>query len=262
MSKATQNITKRNSETQLVFEIADDALQALIGYFHFIDAAVTSVSDEKIRMMLPKESYKMTPDWFRNYNREELLRFMRDSFYPVHSRQCLVIMASHFEAAVSDFQKVLKEVKKVKLESKYTRNYKAKLLWMWDLIRKSKFGTKEMQKRIPTLCLIADDARRIRNLFVHNKGLLNLKYETDFLKIGTHKPIIYRNFDEYKKDTRIKIPILLSAREFMKFCICHIELLHFLHNEIQVKYFKFGGTPYSYRLDKKVQDWKRLFLGI
>jgi hypothetical protein len=93
-----------------------------------------------------------------------------------------------------------------------------------------------MQARLPDLCLQVDHARRIRNLFVHNNGLINEKYNSDCIPIPGKSSIIDDSYLEYKK-SRKKIPIALNPNGFISICCSHIEFLHQLHYNIQKQYF-------------------------
>ncbi|RJQ77155.1 MAG: hypothetical protein C4519_13860 [Desulfobacteraceae bacterium] len=117
-----------------------------------------------------------------------------------------------------------------------------------------------MRARIPELCLQVDHARRIRNLWMHNNGLINEKYGSDGISIDGKSPIIVDAYNDYQKSKR-KIPIGLYPESFIKLCLSHVELLHQLHYNIQKKNFE-QKRAYSYRAAKKRIEWHRLLTGI
>ena len=93
----------RNPEILRIFEIADDALQGLLGYFHFTSAAVGWAADNGILQSLPEKAFQITPEWRRFYRKFELLVFMRNTFHIVNSRQCMIAMVSYIDAETGDF---------------------------------------------------------------------------------------------------------------------------------------------------------------
>jgi len=117
-----------------------------------------------------------------------------------------------------------------------------------------------MQTRIPELCLQVDHARRIRNLWMHNNGLLNERYESDCIYVPGKTAILISAYDNYKRK-KSKIPIVLTPESFIHICCSHIELLHQLHYNIQKQYFG-QQRAYSYRASKKKIEWHRLLIGM
>ncbi|MDY6854180.1 MAG: hypothetical protein SWO11_05665 [Thermodesulfobacteriota bacterium] len=114
---------------------------------------------------------------------------------------------------------------------KKLKNYKQKLVWAFETVEGSNYGPKSMQARIPDPCLHVDHARRIRNLWGHNNGLINENYKSDCIQVPDKSAIVDDTYLEYKK-TKRKIPIALNSKGFINICSSHIEFLHQLHYNI------------------------------
>jgi hypothetical protein len=176
---------------------------------------------------------------------------MDSLFEPYHTRICLISTISLFEAAIKNFIKRLLDTKKINTQPK--DNYKRRLEWVFSEVEHSNYGTPAMIARISELCLQLDHARRIRNLWMHNNGLFEKRYKTDCLKVKRHSPIIdsaYKN----------KQPLILKSKDFINMYRSHLELLHQIHNQIQIKYFD-QKKSYSYKAMGKTIEWKRLLVG-
>jgi len=245
----------RDKIIKRTFEIADDGMQGVIGYFFYGLACKKVAPDDQLVVTLPKEAIPITHDWVRFYKPTLLIQEMNELFEPYHSRICLISIISMFEGALSSF------IDRLVLAGKITKpkksNYKARLEWAFGLALQSRHIN---PKRIPDLCLDVDHARRIRNLWMHNNGLLDDGYD-DCIPIPNHSPIINPLFVEYKKDKRKKIPVILAPTAFLKIGLSHIELLHQVHHFIQKTYFN-QRRSYSYISTKKRIEWRRLLIGI
>jgi hypothetical protein len=236
------------------FEIADDGMQGVIGYF-FYGLACNKVSpDDQLIMALPKDAIPITHDWIRYYEPAHLIQAMNDSFEPYHSRVCLISIISMFEGVLSSFIDRLVHTGKITKPKK--SNYKRRLEWAFGLALQSTYAN---SKRIPDLCLDVDHARRIRNLWMHNNGLLDEGYE-DCIGIPGYTPIINPLFSEYKKNKKKKIPVIVTPPAFLRMVQSHIELMHQVHHFIQKAYFD-QKKSYSYISVKKSIEWHRLLIG-
>lgn len=251
----------RDKNIRKSFEIADDGLQGTIGYFFYVIACKKSANPNKLTEALPKNQIPITLEWVRYYDQKELVQIMESCFDLYHARICLISAISIFESALKDFIQRLNATRHI--SNNRVRNlkfYKQKLEWAFGVISGSTYGKKSMQTRIPELCLQVDHARRIRNLWIHNNGLLNERYKSDCISIPGESGILVSVYDEYKRSKR-KIPIGLTPESFIHICCSHIELLHQLHYNIQKQYFG-QQRAYSYRASRKKIEWHRLLIGM
>jgi len=192
----------------------------------------------------------------------------------------------------------LENKKKIgKLKSK---NYGALLEWAFDFVipRKEYLydGPKDEERikiieRVPELCLDVDHARRLRNVFMHNRGLFDKRYGTDAMEVPGRQPKMrqeflreflpackqkiptyfsHKEFTEYMKKflkgPEQDVPVLLTSEEYIEYSLSHIGLLHVLHDLIQRKYFGLTDSGYYYplerpRLEPKRAEWDRIFTG-
>ncbi|MBU4261222.1 MAG: hypothetical protein KKC76_04990 [Proteobacteria bacterium] len=251
----------RDRSIRKSFEIADDGLQGTIGYFFFVIACKDSAKFNEISQRLPPGAIPVTQEWVRFYDKEELVQVMESCFNFYHARICLISSISIFESALKDF--ITRLNAKGHISNNRVRNlkyYKQKLEWAFEMVSASTYGTRSMKARIPDLCLQVDHARRIRNLWMHNNGLLNKRYKTDCISIPGKSAILVSAYDEYKR-TKRKIPIGLTPESFIHICCSHVELLHQLHYNIQKQYFG-QQRAYSYRASRKKIEWHRLLIGM
>jgi len=250
----------RNPEVLKIFEVTDDSLQALLGYYLYTNAAIKWASDVGFRISLPPEAIPVTFEWVRYYNQEEMINSMRQLFTPYQTRICLVAMVNIFEVATSDFIEFLEKSGHAQQIQGNVYYYKTRLNWVFNKVAGSIYGSQNMQTRLPQLCLEVDHARRLRNISVHNNGLFEDRYETDALAVVGHTPLIHPDYNEFKKDPTKPIPLFLRNDDYLRLSMSHIELLHFLHHEIQRQDFG-ETTPYNYREEKKRLEWHRILLG-
>lgn len=251
----------RDKEIRRSFEIADDGMQGIICYFYYVVACKDSAAPKDILKRFPKNQIQVTFEWNRFYNPQDLLSIMESCFVIYHARICLVSLISVFESALKDFIERLNNIGHISnTKQKQLQHYKKKLEWAFDKVSGSTYGKKPMQERIPDLCLNVDHARRIRNLWMHNNGLLNEKYESDCISIIGKQPIVVDAYEEYKR-SKNKIPIALKPDSCIHICLSHIELLHQIHHNIQKEYFG-QKRAYSYKALRKRIEWQRILIGI
>ena len=252
----------RDKEIRISFEIADDGIQGVLGYFFYVIACRNSASAEKILSNLPENSILITHEWFRYYNKQHLVETMKSCFEPYHARVCLVSVIGIFEGAIKKFIERLSEERIISNNAKrQLQHYKKKLEWSFDIVSGSTYGTETMQARIPDLCLQVDHARRIRNLWMHNNGLLNRRYAEDSISVNGHPAIVDDSYQKYNRSRKKKIPVVLKPEGFIYMCLSHIEFLHQLHYCIQKQYFG-QKRSYSYKASRKHIEWHRLLVGI
>jgi hypothetical protein len=244
----------RDSEIRLSFEHADDAMQAAIGYYMYVLNAWQIALTYRGKWKVPHRM-QITHEWARIYSPDEYLHTMNKIFPKYHRRVCLISLVGIFENAIKDFIRRLLKLRKIK---KLTHdNYKTKLIWVYGVAKQSKYGTLTMQRRIISLCRDVDHARRIRNLWLHNNGVVNNQYFKDGIVFDGNKPKILGWLDELTKATKAKISLILNESEFLEMCYSHIELLHDLHDTLQRKYFH-QILSYGYKSANKHIEWKRL----
>jgi hypothetical protein len=258
----------RNPEIQRIFEIADDALQGLVGFHLFVDAAIESAPDTSVRIALPKEEMFITPDWNRFYNREDLLQFMRRWFSPIFYRNLFVGMVSYFDAASKDiFKCLLDKYDEHDIGCSNKDSYKKRLESVFKIVRNSQFGYPQTLIQIPKFCLDVDHARRLRNIIAHNNGRIDDRYENDCIDVGKIfetsdlSPHFDKAIDSFRANPSQAIPIIIKYERYYESVRNHIRLLHLFHNEVQLQYYDYPDG-YSYQKEGKSLEWHRVFFGV
>jgi len=259
----------RDKEIKRAFEIADDGMQGIIGYFHYVKACKNVAEKSKIIEKLPYTinentnkyipAIQITHDWIRFYSPIELYNVMQDVFLYYHARVALISLISNFEGSLKNFIDIL--VKKNKIQKPKKDNYKTRLKWAFNIANQSTYGNNNMQKRIPDLCLNVDHARRIRNLWMHDNGLFNERYGQDIINIDGKESQIDPKYYHFLNDPKMPIPFILKPDVFDGFALSHIEILHHINDTIQRKYFG-QQRSYSYKALRKKIEWQRLLIGI
>jgi hypothetical protein len=262
----------RDQVLKKVFEVADDGMQGVVGYFFYVAICQHLAKEQIIIDYLPKVpvpkndsieirfGMQMFHQWIRYYDPEDLVQTMRSVFTPYHIRTCLVGIISIFEAYLAD--SIDRLIGKGKISSSTrARSYKGRLEWAFQIILNSKYGNAAMQNRRANLCLDIDHARRIRNLWMHNNGNFNRRYEDDAIMIPNHNPIIVPEYQRFKNSQNSKVPFPVDTDLFDTISRSHIESLHHIHNMLQVQYFA-QKREYVYMREKKKIEWGRVFLGI
>lgn len=256
-------------EIKKIFEIADDGMQGLLGYHLYVAAAVKSASFDDKFSKLPKGAIPITWSFYRRYSPTELIENMEEIFDSVQTRTSLIILVATFEAALRFFATVLNKkrddsiFKGMNLEFCGYGSLLDKVFAFVYSNKESLFGegkdeqTKKGRQRIPDLCLDVDDARRLRNLFLHDHGIFKEKYK-DALTIPGKKSREYSRFLEFKEN----MPALLPHESYVAYSCSHIELLHYFHDLIQRKYFGLTSGGYYYKGLGKIIEWRRLLIGI
>jgi len=252
------------------FEVADDGMQGVVGYFYYVAASQHIANDKIIMDYLPKVavpkngSYEiqyimhMFHEWGRYYDPGELIRTMASVFTPYHIRTCILGIVSIFEAYLSN--SIERLVHKGKINA-IGGGYKKRLDWAFSIVLNSAYGNTAMQNRLPQLCLDIDHARRIRNLWMHNNGNFNRRYKVDALKILNYDPVIVPEYQRFIKSPKNKVPFPVDKDLFETISRSHIEALHHIFNMLQVNYFG-QKLWYGYTRLKKQIEWDRVFFGV
>ena len=253
----------RDENIQRVFEIADDSLQGVIGYHLYVSAVQKAVEIDKVPEYLPAKSIPITFSWVRFYRKQDLINaFTAPYFELLQSRISLISTVNVFEVALSNFALHLgkKGFRQFQRKSKGRLSYKDHLEWAFGQSLKCDIGDKGALERLPQTFGIVDNARRLRNLIVHNHGLFADIYETDV--IDSHGLIIdfHPHYEVYKAKPSRPTPVIIESRYFLRLIRAHVEVLHVLHNSIQKEYFGVSKA-YSYLEEKKPIDWRRVLWG-
>lgn len=265
-------MSDRDSEVQSLFEVADDSLIGILGYHFYTMSMKYSVSEQQIWGCLPKGELPITFGWDRFYSKEELTAEMGCFYEGFHSRITLVFITSTFEAFLSDLIAILNKKGHHQKLDNTPKNSKQELtdekiparkLIMWAYQEASKYENKDAQdmiNRLPDTFGLIDDARRLRNIIVHRKGLFDETYEEDAIDENGIKIHLHPHYKMFKKNTDLKVPVCLNKDSIILYNKAHIEALHILHNSIQQRVFG-SQDAYSYKDEKKPIDWVRILRG-
>jgi hypothetical protein len=248
-------MSSRDKDIQYVFEIADDSLQGILGHYMYVLALHSASNIEKIVAYLPNERFPMTFSWDRFYQKQDLIQAFKSPLLQFYqARISLISIVTTFEVALNGFITHL-------VEKGYNQELKnQKLQWAYEQLTPCDIGDTEAIKRIPTTFGIIDNARRLRNLIVHNQGLFNERYELDALEFRDIKVDMHPQYALYKSDPLKPIPVIFDTPYFLNFSKVHLEVLHLLHNKIQKKYFG-CNTGYDYIVENKPIEWDRALWG-
>lgn len=151
----------RDQALKRVFEVADDGMQAVVGYFHFVAACKHVANSQIVMDYLPKGIttgqpptihylMQMFHEWSRYYDPKEFVDVMSEVFLPYHTRTCTLAIVSIFDACLTSFIERLVSIKKMPV---IKGGYKQKLEWAFPVILSSSYGNHSMQTRLPELCL-------------------------------------------------------------------------------------------------------------
>lgn len=240
------------------FELADDGIQGVFGYYMYGIACRQTSNQISLIKALPSGRFPITHEWDRFYSPLELHQAMTRYFDIYHARVSLISIVGIFEGCLQNL--VARLTITHGIGKSVQDSYKGRLQWAFGIAAQSTYGNQTMHARIPDLCLDVDHARRIRNLWMHNNGLFNNRYESDAIQITGRVPKYDPAFKKYQSNSRRKIPFVLSAQDFLLMYMSHVELLHHLHDTIQRKYFMQKRT-YGYASLKKRIEWHRLLIG-
>lgn len=251
----------RDERIKNIFEVADDGMQGVLGYYYYVKACQETSERDEVINNLPSFPMRITHQWGRFYDARELCQAMEPTFLPYHARVAVISIISIFEDALDRFIVRLEETGKIPSTSR--RFYKTKLNWAFGTALQSTMGSEKEIKRIPFLCADVDHARRIRNLWMHNNGFLDERYATDVIEIKGQDPIIVDEYKEFLADKTKSVPFILNPDAFENsIALSHIELLHHLHHTIQRVHYG-EAVPYrGYVKEGKKIEWHRYFIGV
>jgi len=271
LQRCEPRMSNRDHDIQSVFEVADDSLQGILGHYYYTLAMNHDVNEENLWNLLPDKAIPHTFSWIRYYDKQELTKEMQKSFLAYQSRVSLVLMTNVFEAGLGDFlfhltakghpQKLTYEkIAGKKQLKKEDESYKRLLRWAYQESMKCDIGDAPALARLPSTFGKIDNARRLRNLIVHNKGLFKERYSTDAITENNIQVEMHPDYWVFSNNLQQKVPVMLGPEEVENFSRAHIEALHILHNGIQKNYFRYG-TSYDYRDERKKIEWNRIILG-
>jgi hypothetical protein len=250
----------RNVDIERAFLIADDAMQGLWGLQTYIRAAIVVAETNQLGQTLPPVRFKLTHEWKRHYDPQELILEMEKVGEYVISRMCLLNLVAVFEAAVKQFHQRLLDLHHAKkLSNSNYLNYLTFLKWAFETVRNDPVGSKAAIDRLPETCGDVDNARRLRNIIVHNNGRYEVSYSAQAKAFdgGWVKTMYETGFEDAIQHEK---PLLLSRDRFEHFSHSHVELLHILHNTIQRKFFG-HDDGYNYAEESKKVEWHRVLSG-
>jgi hypothetical protein len=249
---------KRDSDIQRVFEIADDSLQGVLGYHFYTVAAQKSADVGKVSTYLPPQ-LPMTFEWVRFYIKQDLVNLFTSPFFELfQSRISLIATTNVFEAALTGFIGFLSK-NELYDGPPIKEPYKRHIEWAFRESLRSDIGNKETLGRLPKTFGMIDNARRLRNLIVHNHGFFDERYRTDAIDSAGIEIDLHPSYNEFIGSGK-EIPIVFATDYLVRFILAHIEVLHVLHNGIQNRFF--GVTDgYDYRREGKRIEWRSILLG-
>jgi hypothetical protein len=249
----------RDKDLQRVFEIADDSLQGVLGHYLYVLAVQSACDFEKVPAFLPSKVFPMTFSWDRMYNKQDLIEAFKQPVFEIYQgRLSLLSIVTIFDVALNGFIETLN----ARGFSQKLANHKLRqcIIWAYDQLVPCDIGDTKAVKRIPKTFGIIDNARRLRNLIVHNQGLFNERYEKQVI---TERPFIvdmHPHYSFFKANPQKPTPVLLDKNSFMYFSRAHLELLHLLHNRLQKKYFGYQ-IAYDYLTERKRIEWTKALWG-
>jgi len=264
----------RDQEIQRIFEIADDSLQGVIGYHFFVMALYQSVDFNKILAHLPNTSkvaevdaFPHTFSWDRHYHRKELIYTFIPPFFELYqSRVALTAIVSVFDDALDKFVTELNclgchpQLNGKEFDPKKNKwSYKKRIEWAFSESQDCTIGDLSAIKRLPRTFGIVDEARRLRNVIMHNHGVFDKRYEDEAIGLKNIERVEHPGYARFK-DSGKSVAVLLNYADIVNFSRAHIEVLHVLHNQIQKKYFS-HGEPYDYSKENRIIQWSSVFWG-
>lgn len=260
----------RDQEIKRAFEIADDSLQGVLGYHLYVVAMQKDINVQKMWKHLPDQAIPHTFSWIRFYQKESLTKAFTPPIFELYqSRISLIAMTSVFEVALENFILCLEEKghpqtlngKKLFKKTERRLSYKDCIKWAYNESLNCDIGDQKAVERLPRTFGMIDNARRLRNLIIHNHGLFNTKYAKDAVDFGGIQKELHPLYEKvFKIKPQEPTPILITTEDIIRFNQAHVETLHVLHNQIQKAYFG-CLTGYDYRREKKPIEWDRVLWG-
>jgi hypothetical protein len=245
----------RDAVIEKTFVTVDDAMQGLWGLQSYIRAAVSVADRNQVERRLPQGAFKLTHEWERYYDPGQLASEMGKVGEHVMSRMCLLNLVALFEAAVKQFHRRLRDCGHARDLKK--SGYKALLKWAFERVRNNALASAPAIGRLPGTCGDVDNARRLRNIIVHNNARYEEFYRTDAIIDGWVEVKHEAGFEDAIIHKRA---LLLAPDRFEAFSWSHVELLHILHNTIQRDFFG-HDAGFNYRDEGKAIEWRRVLSG-
>lgn len=244
----------RDEFTQAIFTTADDQMQGLWGFHRYVKAAVDTTQPDSLLDGLPQDTFLLTHEWGRFYNRKEMADAICQMSEFLLCRQSLIGLVSVSEAALLRLNEHLANIGKCAV----VKGAKKRLVWAFKIVQKLPVASLDAITRLPTTCGDLDNARRLRNCIVHCNGCYDKRmYFEDLVPSSYVTPQYEKNS---KRGATSKEPIFLTTERFEYLTRSHIEFLHILHNTIQQQEF---GHPvgYNYADEGKRNEWHRILSG-
>lgn len=262
MNMPASGNARRDRDSQIVamFEAADDGLQGIAGLHIYINAvhefAMGRLAGFDTHAVV---NLRITHEWARSYRLKEFIAEMTNCFEFMHCRSSLLSLVAIFEIALRRFRRRLWNLGHVGTQGRLYKepDYKVLLKWAFQLVRQTQAGSVTMRDRLPLVCGAVDDARRLRNLALHNNNKYSDSYVSDVIADSWVTPHYQKR---YEVEVANRQPVFLVNAEFENFSCSHIELLHMLHNTIQRKFFG-CKEDYNYAQEGKVAELFRMVSG-
>jgi hypothetical protein len=203
-------VSSRDKDIQRVFEVADDSLQGILGHYMYVLAMHSASNIEKITEYLPDERFPMTFSWDRFYQKQDLIQAFKSPVFQFYQdRISLTSIVTAFEVVLNGFITHLEE-------KGYNQGLKnQKLQWAYEQLTPCDIGNTEAIKRLPITFGIIDNARRLRNLIVHNQGLFNERYGEDVLKFRDIKVDMHPHYSLYNTNLHKPTPVIFDTPIFL-----------------------------------------------
>jgi len=258
----------RDPDIQRVFETADDSLQGVLGYHLYVIAMQKGVDVENLLEHLPDRSIPHTFSWVRYYDKQDLVNTFNPLIFELfQSRISLIAMTNVYEVALENLISCLNKkghpqyLNEKRLRDSKRLYYKDCIKWAYDEAKKCDIGDTDAIKRLPTTFGLIDNARRLRNLIVHNHGLYNIHYEKDVIDYREITKNLHPHYVQlFKKNPQRLTPVMITTKDIILLSQAHIEAVHLLHNSLQKNYFGFPNA-YDYREENKAIEWEKVLLG-
>jgi hypothetical protein len=189
---ATTSLSANNRDGFVlgIFLTVDDALQG-ISALHTYTTAIHEVATRSISVETTATTYlQITHEWSRQCSLADFVQHMQNSFEFMHCRSSLLSMVAAFEIALQRFKERLWDLNLLgsKGSAYVAAEYKHLLNWAFQQMKNPQCGSSEMRQRLPEVCGDVDNARRLRNLSLHNNNKYAPSYVDDAIDNGWVKP--------------------------------------------------------------------------
>lgn len=117
-----------DEEILRVFEIADDQLISILGYFLYVQSCERSTTVDEILNPSLSSLLPVARIGYRRYDQQIMVASMKNLFIYYHISRCFVAMVDVFASAVEDFVRRLAQIGKPQKVKRYS--YKHYLKWI------------------------------------------------------------------------------------------------------------------------------------